>query len=255
MHSSTAPGSCATSSPGRERAAPGGRAGRGGPRRRPPLPARPVPVLPGGPGPDARVPARRGSPRPARPPGQVRKARRRAGPAGRARHRVPRLLDVEAGRLGGGDVALRGGCVRARRPPLGLAPRVRPAARPHRRRCGRASDRPGSGSDPHPAPVDPHGGSHLRLPRRAPRRRPLPRRRVRARPSPARQPCRSVRTARRAAAALRAGHRVELLGGHRRPGQAPGGTHRHRPAHCAGGPGPRPAGHGRHRIPRTAGAP
>ena len=72
-----------------------------------------------------RVADRRQPAGPDRPSRDVRSARRGGRAAGRARHAVPHLLDDEAGHVGGGDDALRGGRVRAEGPGQPVHPVVR----------------------------------------------------------------------------------------------------------------------------------
>ena len=117
--------------------------------------------------------ARRGQPgarRAVRPPG------RRERPAGRGRHPLAHLLDDQAGHLGRGDDAVRGGRLRAQRPDREVAARVRRDPRLRRRVGAEAGDRAADRADPRAAPAHPHVGADLRLPPRPPRRRDVPRR-------------------------------------------------------------------------------
>ena len=73
----------------------------------------------------------------------LRPARRRGGPADRARHDLPHLLDDQADHVGGGADAVGGGRLRAEGP--GVA--VRPVVRRHPGLAGRLGPEPGHRSD------------------------------------------------------------------------------------------------------------
>ena len=107
--------------------------------------------------------------RPVRAPG------RRERPAGGGRHPLADLLHDQAGHLGRGDDAVRGGRLRAQRPHLEVAARVRRDPRLRRRVGAEAGHRPAGRADPRVAPADPHVRPDLRLPPRAPGRRDVPR--------------------------------------------------------------------------------
>ena len=125
--------------------------------------------------------------------------------------------------VGGGDDALRGGRLRAEGPGQPLHPRPSPTCAVYR--TGSALDprhRAGDRADADLAPAHPHRRPHLRVPPRPPGRRHVP-----ARPGSSGGTRTGVDLAAccdalgRAAAAVPAGQRVELLGGHRRA--RPGG--------------------------------
>ena len=90
------------------------------------------------------------------------------------RHPLAHLLDDQAGHLGRGDDAVRGGRLRAGRPDLEVAARVRRDPRVRRRLGDEAGHRSADGADPRPAPAHPHVRADLRLPPRPPGRRDVP---------------------------------------------------------------------------------
>ena len=185
--------------------------------------------------------------------------------------RFPHLLDDQADHLGRRDDALRGGRVRAHRP----GQRVHPVVRRHARlRAGPATSpvtAPGRRADADLAPAHPHRRAHLRVPRTPARSTRSTGRRASSgarRPGSTSTAC--VRRVGGAAAALPAGHRVELLRRHRRARAAssrwsPGsrwtvlrradlraaGDDRHRLLRRGGRRGP--AGRALHAGPRTGG--
>ena len=89
-----------------------------------------------------------------------------------------------------------------------------------------AGARPDDRTDADVAPDDPHLRAHLRVPVRASRRRAVPQRRVRVGRAAGGDLGRDLRAARRAAAAVPARHRVELLDVDRRARSGARGDHR-----------------------------
>ena len=119
------------------------RPGRGRRRRRPAAAARPPAGPLGRRRPAARVPGHRGPPRAPGPRRAAGAPGRRERPAGRGRHPLAHLLDDQAGHLGRGDDAVRGGRLRAGRPDREVAARVRRAPRLRRGIGPQAGDRAG----------------------------------------------------------------------------------------------------------------
>ena len=228
----------------------GGRAGGRRVRRRPAAPHRhPLRALR-----RRRAPARVAGGGVAARPGRARGVERPPQPRDRCpdrdRHHLPHLLDDQADHLGGRDDAVRGGRLRAEGPP---APLHRVVPRPARvpQRVGHGSrHRAGHRADPHLAPAHPHVRAHLRLPARPPRRRDVPRGRVRVGRTRGCRPGRLLRRLGVAAAAVRARHRVELLGVHRRARPARRGGVRHAARRLPAGARLRAARHDRDRVPR-----
>ena len=134
------------------------------------------------------------------------------------RHPLAHLLDDQAGHLGRGDDAVRGGRLRAQRPDLQVAARVRRDPRLRRRVGDEAGHRPAGRADPGVAPAHAHVRAHLRLPPRAPGRRDVPRDGSRVGHPPRRRLRRGLPQWASIPLVVPARHRVELRRLHRRPG-------------------------------------
>ena len=105
------------------------------------------------------------------------------------------------------------------------------------------------------APAHAHRRAHLRLPPGAPGRRPVPGGGLRVGHAARHRPGPGLRPVGRLPAAVPAGHRVELLGGHRRPRPGRGGGLRPAPRRVLRRPDLRPARHDRHRVLGPPGGP
>ncbi len=231
-------------------AAARGGAGRGGAGPRRAGPSRPASRAPGRRRTPARLPGGRGPGRARRPPHRPRAPGRGRRAARRAGHAVADLLHDQAGDVGRRADAGGGGAAGAGRPGRTLPPLLRRAPGVHRRSGPGRHHPPGLRSDPRTASDDPHGRSDLRLLPRPPRRRPLPRGRAGVVGAARGGPGRDGRAVREPAVAVRAGHPVELLGGHQRPRTAGGGGVGTTARRVLRRADLRPARHDGHRFPR-----